>query len=416
MSMSHRKYVPATVLASALLLAACGVSPTGLRPVAGKIVEGKSFVGVRSVPMPPEVIAATEGDRPLVVPGAKELDKFSFRGLTYHLLGVSNKGLINNVVSALRATGGVRTADANPPVVAMDAPLPDDEYYGLQYSHHQKQLHEAWAVTQGDPELIVAVVDTGVDFNHPDLKGRVINGPDFLFRPGWIFNRKDKNGPMDDNGHGTHCAGIIAASANNGLGMAGVAPKVKIMAVKSLDHLAGGTQYDVMRGIAHAAMNGAKIVNLSHGGMGTTSVERKFYSDAVQNGLLLVSSAGNNGDALTFPAAYPGVLSVGATDSGGALWKGSNHDLTLGVTAPGVGILSTVPDNAYEKQTGTSAAAAFASGVAALVWSAHPDWSAQDVIDRIEQTADDKGAPGVDAQFGHGEINVLAALKEGKRR
>jgi subtilisin family serine protease len=106
---------------------------------------------------------------------------------------------------------------------------------------------------------------------------------------------------------------------------------------------------------------------------------------------------------------------VGATDSGGALAKFSNHDASMGVTAPGVGILSTVPGNSYEKMSGTSMAAPFVAGVAALVWSAHPDWTAQEVMDRIESTADDKGAPGVDAMFGHGEVNLLAALQDGRR-
>lgn len=217
---------------------------------------------------------------------------------------------------------------------------------------------------------------------------------------------------MDDNGHGTHCAGVIGAIANNGIGIAGVAPDSQIMAVKVLSGRGGGTSYDVMKGVAHAITNGAKIVNMSLGGEATTSVERKFYDAAVQSGALIVAAAGNSADAVGFPAAYPGVLSVGATDSGGTLASFSNHDASMSVTAPGVGVLSTMPGNTYAKMSGTSMAAPFVAGVAALVWSKHPDWTAQQVKERIERTATDRGMPGVDPLYGHGEVNPGRALGE----
>jgi thermitase len=287
---------------------------------------------------------------------------------------------------------------------------PDDEFYPMQFGLQQKEVPSVWDATKGDPNMIVAVVDTGVDYTHPDLKDRVLLGKDFSFRPGRIFNRKDKDGPMDDNSHGTHCAGIIGAAANNGVGIAGVAPGVKIMAVKVLSGEGGGTQYDVMKGVAYAITNGAKVVSMSLGGTATTSVERQFYEAAVQSGALVVAAAGNSADGLGFPAAYPGVLSVGATDSGGQLARFSNHDATMSVTAPGVGILSTIPGNTYAKMSGTSMAAPFVSGAAALVWSAHPDWTSAQVKEQIERTATDMGSPGVDSVYGHGEINLKAAL------
>jgi subtilisin family serine protease len=285
----------------------------------------------------------------------------------------------------------------------------------MQYGMQQKDVPAAWAkMSKGDPNMIVAVVDTGIDYTHPDLKDHVLLGQDFTFRPGWIFNRKDKDGPMDDNAHGTHCAGIIGATANNGIGIAGVAPDVKLLAVKVLGGSGSGSQYDVMKGVAYAVTNGAKVVSMSLGGTATTSVERKFYEAAVASGALIVAAAGNSADGLGFPAAYPGVLSVGATDSGGNLARFSNHDETMSVTAPGVGILSTIPGNTYAKFSGTSMAAPFVSGVAALVWSAHPDWTAEQVKAQIENTATDKGAPGVDSMYGHGEVNVQAALSARK--
>ncbi|MDB5098799.1 MAG: peptidase [Cyanobacteria bacterium RYN_339] len=411
------RHLSPAALALMFALSACGAHPTGVTAVkrGAVLAESKGVLQAKGVAGPPEIVAATEADKPLSVKGSHEIDKFSFKGTTYHLLSVDSAGILGNVLGSLRATAGVRMADANAMTYALDAELPNDEFYPMQYGLAQKNVAEAWKITMGDPNLIVGVVDTGIDYNHPDLKDKVIKGTDFTFRPGWIFHRKDVNGPMDDNQHGTHCAGIIGATANNETGIAGVAPNVKLMAVKSLDAAGRGTEYDVMKGVAYAVTNGAKIVSLSLGGTGTTSVERKFYEAAVQSGCLVVAAAGNNGDALGFPASYPGVLSVGASDSGGALAKFSNHDASMGVTAPGVGILSTVPGNSYEKMSGTSMAAPFVAGVAALVWSAHPDWTAQEVMDRIESTADDKGAPGIDAQFGHGEVNLLAALQDSRR-
>lgn len=412
------RHLSPAALALMLALSACGAHPAGVSALqkGGILPESTGVMQAKGAAGPAEIVAATDTERAVSIKGAHEIDHFSFRGTTYHLLGVDSAGILGSVLGSLRATAGIRLADANAMTFALDAALPNDEYFPMQYGLVQKQVAEAWQVTMGDPNLIVGVVDTGIDYNHPDLKDKVIKGTDFTFRPGWILHRKDANGPMDDNHHGTHCAGIIGASANNDLGIAGVAPNVKLMAVKSLDAQGRGSEYDVMKGVAYAVTNGAKIVSLSLGGTGTTSVERKFYEAAVQSGALVVAAAGNNGDALGFPASYPGVLSVGATDSGGALAKFSNHDAAMGVTAPGVGILSTVPGNAYEKMSGTSMAAPFVAGVAALVWSAHPDWTAQEVMDRIESTADDKGAPGVDAQFGHGEVNLLAALRDGRRR
>ncbi|MEB3198518.1 MAG: S8 family peptidase [Candidatus Sericytochromatia bacterium] len=405
---------PVVLLAS--LLGACGAGPMRAPQAArSKGISERPVMQAKQafLEAPSEVVVASEGPA-LSLAGAKHLDSFSFAGLNYHLYDVGQRSLIQRALGALRSVRGVRAAEPNAMVYALDLPgagqAPDDEYYNLQFGLVQKEIPLAWRITTGDPAVNVAVVDTGVDFTHPDLKDRVTQGPDLAFRPGRIFNRKDKNGPMDDNGHGTHCAGIIGALTNNGLGIAGVAPGVKILAVKVLGARGEGTSYDVMKGVAHAITHGAKIVNMSLGGTATTSVERKFYETAVQSGSLIVAAAGNSADSLGFPAAYPGVLSVGATDSTGGLARFSNHDASMSVTAPGVGILSTVPGEAYAKMSGTSMASPFVAGVAALVWSKHPDWTAQQVKEHLEQTASDRGAPGVDPLFGHGEVNPLAAL------
>ena len=412
-------------LAGSLTLAACGGN------VAAPIAKAKGINAAAERPAmaaknafaeaPAEIIVATDGDKTAApaVAGGKVLDSFSFRGTTYHLYDVGQKSLIQRAIASLKGIAGVRHADANIMQYALGAPTsgeaPDDEFFPMQYGMLQKNIPLAWKVTTGDPNLVVAVVDTGIDYNHPDLKDRVVKGQDFSFRPGRFFNRKDPNGPMDDNAHGTHCAGIIGATANNMVGIAGVAPGVKLMAVKVLGKSGGGTEYDVMKGVAYSITNGAKIVSMSLGGTATTSVERKFYEAAVLSGALVVAAAGNSADGLGFPAAYPGVLSVGATDSGGGLARFSNHDQSMSVTAPGVGILSTIPGETYAKFSGTSMAAPFVAGAAALVWSKHPDWTAEQVKSQIERTAKDMGAPGPDSIFGHGEIDVTAALADERK-
>lgn len=412
--MSQRPMKISLALAAAtMLITACGQTAVGVKPTLRASSENQPVLRAKNglATAPAEVVIATRGEQAPQVAGARAEDSFTFAGTTYHLMSVSSKSLIQRVIGTARSVSGVEKADPNPMMYALDnAAVPDDEFYPLQFGLQQKRVPELWGQTKGDPNMIVAVVDTGVDYTHPDLQERVLLGKDFSFRPGRIFNRKDKDGPMDDQGHGTHVAGVIGATANNGIGIAGVAPDVKLMAVKVLSAKGGGTSYDVMKGVAFAITNGAKVVNMSLGGTATTSVEAQFYQAAVQSGALIVAAAGNEADGLGFPAAYPGVLSVGATDSGGELARFSNHDATMSVTAPGVGILSTIPGKMYAKFSGTSMAAPFVSGAAALVWSQHPEWTAQQVKEHLERTATDKGAPGVDSIYGHGEIDIRAAL------
>jgi subtilisin family serine protease len=417
--MSFRKSLPpmVAVLAASFALSACGASVAGPRAVAkGAVRAERPVMQARSAyaEAPAEIVVTMDAGQPAPreLAGGKVIDRFEFGGTAWHLVDVGQKSLVQRAVAAVRGLPGVRAADPNPMIYALGQPLPgdapDDEYFPLQYGLLQKSVHLAWRNPVGD--MVVGVVDTGIDYTHPDLKDRVAMGLDLTFKPGRIFNRKDKNGPLDDNGHGTHCAGIIGALANNGIGIAGVAPGVKLLAEKALDARGGGTSYDVMKGVAHAITNGAKIVSMSVGGTATTSADRKFYEATVQSGALIVAAAGNSADALGFPAAYPGVLSVGATDSAGALARFSNHDISMSLTAPGVGVLSTMPGDAYAKMSGTSMAAPFVAGVAALVWAKHPDWTAQQVKEHLERTASDRGAPGVDPMFGHGEVDPVTAL------
>lgn len=250
-------------------------------------------------------------------------------------------------------------------------------------------LQNAWNITEGSPEVVVGVVDTGIDINHPDLKDRIwvnsdvqadknqypndVNGWDFYNNDNIVFDRSDG----DD--HGTHVAGIIAASLNN-IGVSGVAPNVKIMPLKFMGP-DGGTTYDAIRAIQYAESKGVKILNFSWGGMDYDSA----LKDAISNsGCLVIAAAGNDGTnndaAPDYPASYKldNIISVAAIDNRGNLADFSNYGPnTVTVAAPGVDILSTVPKGfngysyrtAYDYYSGTSMAAPFVAGIAALLYS-----------------------------------------------
>lgn len=254
---------------------------------------------------------------------------------------------------------------------------------------------EAWQITTGDPSLVVAITDSGVDLSHPDLASRAWVNTDEV--PGNDFD-DDGNGFVDDvNGwdfcdddntvfesgedHGTHVAGSVAASGD---GVAGVAPSVKIMAVRFLDDDPScGTDAQAIAAIAYAADNGAKIINASWGGTGVSSTLREAI-DAVPD-VLLVAAAGNGGDdgfgddndlEPVYPAAYdlPNVLTVAAIHNQGHLTSFTNYGYeSVDLSAPGEDILSTLPGDGYGYASGTSMAAPHASGVAALAASAKPE-------------------------------------------
>jgi len=204
---------------------------------------------------------------------------------------------------------------------------------------------------------------------------------------------------MDDHHHGTHCAGIAAATLDNGKGIAGIA-RVNLMAEKVLNETGWGTEWDVAQGIIHATDNNADIISLSLGGDDAQVMEYACLY-AWDNGSLLVAASGNKE---TYPAAYEIVIAVGAIDQNDQRCGFSNWGPNLELVAPGIGILSTYPSNSYATLSGTSTAAPHVAGVAALVWSKYPFLTNHAVRDRLAQTADDLGAVGFDEYYGYGKI------------
>ncbi|MCC6457592.1 MAG: S8 family serine peptidase [Caldilineaceae bacterium] len=283
---------------------------------------------------------------------------------------------------------------------------PDLNIEALSYGLRDVQALEAWDIVTGSQEIVIAVVDSGINADHPEFAGRVVAGYDFVDRDEL---------PEDVQGHGTYIAGVIAAAFDNGQGVAGVCPNCSIMPVKVLDDINRGSWSQLAEGILFAVDQGAQIINLSLVTIRSETVAAAI-EHAVQSGVVVVAAAGNvASDEDHYPAAYEGVIGVGATNSKGLLWEKSNFGKNVDLTAPGEVIYSTWHDlnNAYFGYTyasGTSVAAAYVSGVAGLLLSVEPSLTAEEVTEAMILGADDLGAEGRDDLFGHGRVNALGAL------
>lgn len=290
--------------------------------------------------------------------------------------------------------------------------FPNDELFSKQYSHTLTKSQEAWKKSLGSENVTIAIVDSGVDRYHPDLKEKLVE-------PYNVLNPSYPNGALSDPlGHGTHCAGIAAAVTNNNVGVAGVAPKAKIQSVRVLDEEGGGTNAGVAEGIIWASSNGADIINLSLGSPKSSQAIKEAVISAIENNVLVIAAAGNDGDETqNYPAAYTGVLSVGSTNEKDAKSNFSQYGSWIKVTAPGSNIISTLPTYGsamegknYGLASGTSMASPFVAGLAALIKGAYPHLGAPGLITAIQNGTDDLGETGFDNYFGYGRVNVEKAL------
>jgi subtilisin family serine protease len=297
-----------------------------------------------------------------------------------------------------------------------------------QWGIYKIQAPEAWDTETGKGSIVIAILDTGVDYDHEDLEDNMWKDSNGYY--GYDFVNGD-NDPDDDysGSHGTHCAGIAAAVTNNGIGIAGVSWKSKIMAVKVLDDSGSGTLDRELDGINYAVDNGADIISMSFGTVDypppSSKAERDAINDAYEKGCLIVAASGNDDQPyVAYPAAYDNVIAVGATNSSDqrcdtgdwGFGQGSNFGPELDVVAPGDSILSTVRmgrgtvDPNYDNMKGTSMATPFVSGLAALILSHLPGLAPSDVRRIIVRTADDIGSSGWDQETGWGRINAYSAL------
>ncbi len=316
-----------------------------------------------------------------------------------------------------------KASDGDVVAVEVDKPVHSDTATdprrNEQWALDRVNFEGAWLTTNGTGET-VAVVDTGVQQSHVDLSGQVQNGQYFLHDP----NGNALEGPggtTDDNSHGTHVAGIIAAVADNNpapLGIAGAAPGVQILPVKVLDSTGSGWTSDVANGITWAAQNGANVINLSLGGPGFLVAEQTAIQNARNGGVVVVAAAGNegqNGNTVSYPGNFPEVIAVGATTSSNAVAYYSTSCPYVDLAAPGgepsgnssISVLSTVPganDDDYGLKAGTSMATPHVAAAAALVQKAHPTFTPVQVCTQLIRTASDLGPAGKDNGFGYGQI------------
>ena len=266
--------------------------------------------------------------------------------------------------------------------------------YPLQWSYRITDVANAWDITEGSPNIKIAIVDTGVDPTHPDLIANLIQGYNFVnidtdyykqdsnitLLPGEIYTQPGPN-CTDYNGHGTHCAGIAAAAGNNGIGIIGVAPNCKIMPVRAGFSLMVDGQEEgvlettsIVEGINYAVDNGANVISMSFGG-DSSNLEEEAIQNAYYNNVVLVAAAGNNSSSEKFyPAGYSEVLAITSVDSTRSASSFTEYGYWTSVAAPGENIISTVPltggiltdPSGYKVLSGTSMASPFVAGEVAL--------------------------------------------------
>jgi len=298
-----------------------------------------------------------------------------------------------------RALDGVGAVEFNDVVQALDT-IPNDPNFGSQYALSAIRAPQGWDLSTGSAAVTIAILDSGVDLGHIDLANKIVGGYDFV---------NNDSVPQDDYGHGTHVAGIAAASGNNGAGMAGVSWGARIMPIKVLDAGGNGNFATVAAGIIWAADHGAQIINLSLGGPTHSFVLQSAVEYAYNKGLLLVAASGNNGAGAVYcPACYPQVMAVGATDENNQIAYFSNFGPEVDIAAPGQNIFSLAPGG-YTVKSGTSMSAPHVSGLAAVLYSYAGNASA--VRNAMQSSALDVGPAGWDLYSGAGLIQMDAAIR-----
>lgn len=349
-----------------------------------------------------------------------------------------------------QSDGAVHWATIFLTVSAAAVSTPNDPHFNSQYGLHITKAARAWNLSRGEG-INVAVIDSGIHLTHLDLGGNIftnsgeipgdgidndgngfiddVNGWDFTTCETFstttgacIQTKLPDNNPADQNGHGTHVAGIVAAESNNGTGVSGIAPDAKLIPIQVLNQQGTGLFSDIINGINYAVAIGARVINMSLGAlfssaaslMADTAVQamQSAIAAARQAGVVVVAAAGNNNTdaARVAPAALEGVITVSGTNQTDGRYTQSNFGEKIEVAAPAVQIRSTYLSGGYADLTGTSMAAPFVSGLAAMILSQDPTADYDDVLRRLKFSSVDLGAAGFDPYFGWGRIDAFKAL------
>lgn len=352
----------------------------------------------------------------------------------------------NNVVESIKSDNDVEYIQAAV-TYKIDASTPNDSLIAEQWALSKIGAFQAWDITKGNDSVVIGVIDTGIDYLHPDLKNKIyINkgetgtdnngkdkrtngidddgdgfidnymGWDFVDRQGFPFDSLGgdyltwDNNPMDENNHGTNIAGIIGAEVNNGIGIAGVAPNLKILNLRAFDPNGSGEEDDVAAAILYAIRMGVKVINMSFGDTQFSYVLRDVIKYAYSQNIVLVASSGNSNSSFPhYPSGYSEVICVGNSTNEDFVSGDSNYGSTLDMVAPGYGITTTALKKPYDVVYGTSASAPFVSASAGLILSLK-NFSPEEVKQVLKSTASDIASQGWDIKSGAGRLDLYKAL------
>lgn len=360
-------------------------------PPPTQFVEGRVLVKFRDDILPDHArnLVAALGAR----------DAGEINGLGVRILDLPDEADETGFAQAMAQRPEVEFAELDR-ILLPDEVVPDDPWYIDQWHLKKINAPTAWSTTSGNANVIVAVLDSGVDGTHPDLAPKMV--------PGW--NVYSKNSTTNDTGgHGTTVAGTVAAASNNGIGVASVAWGCKIMPVRIIDSSGYTSTSLVADGLTWAADHGARVANISFSPIVDSSTVTSAAKYFQSKGGVVTSSAGNLGNFVSTPE-NPYILTVGATDTNDVLASFSSSGNAVDLSAPGVLIRTTSLGGGYQSVAGTSFSAPIVAGVAALVMSANPSLSPAKIQDVLKQSADDLGAAGWDPSYGSGRVNAARAL------
>jgi len=391
------RFGPTTLLTAVSLLALTLLSGHTAPPA--RAFAGAPAAYSTSSPTPGDVLVRyRDGTDPAAVAGleaglgARLIE--TINGLGVRVLAVPT-GAEDAVVAALSHNPAVAFAERDSSLAA--AQSPNDPWWPNEWGPVKTRANSAWDLTTGAPSVVVAVLDTGIDFSQPDLQGKTVAGRDI------VNNDAD---PTDDNGHGTYTAGVVSAATNNSTGVAAYCWACAIMPVKVLGADGSGTTSNVAAGITWATDHGARVINMSLGGTSSSSTLASAVTYAHNHGVVLVAAAGNYGTtALVYPAAYPEVIGVAGTDSNDALYSWSSYGSWVKVAAPGCN-LTTGRNAWYGTFCGTSSASPAVAGIAGLAIALAPGATNLTIESAIESTAASIGS-----SVAYGRVDALGTLQ-----
>ncbi len=323
-------------------------------------------------------------------------------GLKYAVVQVKDKKNLHKVISQYQQLDKV--VSVTPSVLYQQLGLKDPKV-GEQYHLTQLQIEKAQKLA-GKNKVKVAVIDTGIKADHPDLKGKIISSK----------NTVNPISPGMADSHGTHVAGIIAAKKDNGIGGYGINPDADILSIDVFDRGWGASDYAIAEGILEAVRSGARVINMSLGGPMPSPIIEDAVKQAVARNVVIIAAAGNDAtDWTNYPAGYEGVISVGSTNKYKKLSSYSSFGPSVDIVAPGEEVYSTIYEpeklSSYRKMSGTSMASPVVAATASLLLSKYPKLTASQVEYILEHSADDLGEKGFDVKFGHGLVNPVKALQ-----